>query len=60
MNWEAVGVAVGVVIALLGGNAFLMKLVITSAINEALLAVSQQYVTKHDFEEHIKNCPKGR
>ena len=60
MDWEAVGVAVSMVVALIGGNAFLMKLVIGGEISKCLLLVAQQYVTKEDFEKHIEHCPHKR
>ena len=57
MNWESIGIGVSVASILLGANAGLMKLVIGSEINKCLLAISDKYVTKEDFEKHIVHCP---
>ena len=49
----AVGVTAG--IALCGGNAFLVKLVVQSAISKALL--DGRYVTREELCEHVEQCP---
>jgi hypothetical protein len=53
MNWEAIAAMVALIVAILGGNAWLMKLVIKSCIDEALLAISKEYATKEDLREHV-------
>lgn len=57
MDWQAIGVGVAAGVALVGANAWAMKLVIDNAIKTALLEISREYVTKIDFDKHITNCP---
>jgi len=57
IDWGTIGAAVGATATLLGANAWLMKIVISSAINEALLSISEKYVTHAEFDKHIERCP---
>ena len=57
MNWELFFAGVGAAAVLLGGNAYLMRLVIGSEVGKALLAISKEYVTKEEFDRHIDQCP---
>jgi hypothetical protein len=57
MGWEAIGVGVSAVIAVVAFNAWAMKLVIDNAVKSALLLISHDYVTKEDFNRHIEQCP---
>ena len=41
----------------MGANAWLMKMVIDSAITRALLTIQQDFVTKEEFLRHIDKCP---
>ena len=50
--WEATGVVVGVVLVLIGFNAWCMKLVIDNAVKESFITVSQTFVTKDEFKGH--------
>jgi len=53
MDWQAIGVGIGTGVALIGANAWVMKLVIDNAVKSALLLIAKDYVTKHDFNNHI-------
>lgn len=55
MNWESIGVGVSVAVALLGANAWLMKLVISSEINKFHILVSKDFVSKEECSEHRAN-----
>ena len=57
MDWEAMGVGAGCIIAIISGNAFVMKLIIDNAVTKLNLLVAEKYVTKEDFEKHIAHCP---
>lgn len=46
MDWQMVGVGVTSAAALLGANAWLMKLVIDSAITKSQLNIQREFVTK--------------
>jgi hypothetical protein len=56
-DWEAMGVGVSAAVAVLAANAYLMKLVIRNCINEALLVISEKYVTKEHLNSHQRTCP---
>ena len=56
---ESIGIGVAVASTLLGVNAGLMKLVISSEINKCLLEISDKYVTKAEFRQHMDHCPNG-
>ena len=60
MYWQDIGAGIGIAVALIGGNAWAMKLVIDNAVKSALLEISREYVTKVDFDKHITNCPAQR
>ena len=57
MDWTAIGVGVTAGLALIGANAWAMKLVIDNAVKSALLQIAHEYVTKEDFNQHIERCP---
>lgn len=57
MNWELFFAGIGAAAILLGGNAWIMKLVIGSEISKALLAISKEYVSKEEFDRHVEQCP---
>lgn len=57
MDWPAIGVGVTVAIALLGANAWLMKMVLKGELSATLLAIEREFVTKEEFNRHIDNCP---
>jgi len=56
MDINSVGVGVTVATAILIANAGLMKLVIKSALTDLHLTVSQDFVTKTEFNRHIEGC----
>lgn len=53
-RWNAAGVSVAVAVAILSANAYLMKIVIKSCIDEAMLNISKEYVTKADLDKHVE------
>lgn len=57
MDWQMVGVGIGASSALLAANAFLTKLVVRNAILELKVIITEEFVTRREFEQHIKNCP---
>ncbi len=57
MNWEAIGVGIAAVLAIVGFNAWCMRLVIDNAIAKNMLIIMEKYITKDDFDRHIKDCP---
>ncbi len=60
MNWELFFAGVGAASALLIGNAYLMKITMRSILNEALLTIAKEYLTKVEFDKHIEHCPNMR
>ena len=52
------GIAAGA--TLLAGHAWLMNVIIDRAIGKALLGISNQYMTKEEFNKHIEHCPNMR
>ena len=60
MDWESIGIGIGVASVLLTANAGLMKLVISSEINKCLLGIADKYVTKEEFDKHVEHCPNNR
>ena len=52
INWIAIGVGVTAAASLLGANAWLMRVVIKSCLNEALLSISKEYVSKSECFSH--------
>ena len=59
MDFEAIGAGVAIAVALIGGNAFVMKLIIDNSIKTLHLLVAKDFVTKDEFEKHIEHCPHG-
>ena len=57
LNWHAIGIGITTCIAVVGANAWIMKLVIDNAILKFGKAISNEYVTKGEFKDHIQNCP---
>lgn len=57
MDWQAIGVGVTAGVAMIGANAWIMKMVIENAVKSALLDISHEYVTKLDFDRHLEQCP---
>ena len=57
MNWGLLFTGIGAASALLGANAWLMKIVIDSSVNKALLSIEREFVTKEEFNRHIDKCP---
>ena len=57
MNWEAIGVSVVVALALIGFNAWCMKLVIDNAIGKNMIVIMKTFVTKADCDKHTEQCP---
>ena len=60
MDWAMIFAGVGAAATLLGANAWLMKIVISSEINKVLLNLHKDYVTRDEFERHIRACPHTR
>jgi hypothetical protein len=60
MDWEAIGVGGACIVAVIGGNAFVMKLIIDNAVTKLHLLVAEKYVTKEEFEKHIEHCPHAK
>ena len=56
VEWEQVGVGVTVGIALLSAHAYLMRIIINNAILALGKTISEDYVTKEDFNRHIEHC----
>lgn len=57
INWGLVFSGIGAGATLLGANAWLMKLVIDSALSKALLKIQQDFVTRDEFNRHVDKCP---
>ena len=55
--WHAIGIEITTCIAVIGGNAWVMKLVIDNAVLKLGKTMSEDYVTKQDFMRHIEQCP---
>ena len=60
IQWEQVGVGVTVGVTLLSAHAYLMRIIIKNAILELGKTISEDYVTKADFNRHIEQCPANR
>lgn len=54
MDWSGMAVAVTAVLSVIGGNAYVMKIIIDNAVLKAINTISKEYVTKDDFDRHIK------
>ena len=48
MDWEAIGIGVSAAVAVVGGNAFVMKMIIDNAVSKLHIIVSDEYVKKAD------------
>lgn len=60
ITWEAVGsiaAAVGVIMAI---HAAIISLVVDRAIVRAVLKINQDFITRREFETHVKRCPHTR
>ena len=57
MDWQMIGIGLTAASALLTANAFLTRLVIRTAILELKDIISKEYITRREFENHVKNCP---
>lgn len=57
MNWNILFAGIGAAATLLGANAWLMKIVISSEINKVLLDLHKEYITREEFDRHVKGCP---
>jgi len=60
MNWEAIGVGIAAVLAIVGFNAWCMRLVIDNSIAKNMLLIMEKYATKDDLNNHISQCPVRR
>lgn len=60
MDMQAVGIGITAGVALVGFNAWAMKLVIDNAVLKAVNSISEKYLTKDDFDKHIEQCPRRR
>ena len=56
MNWQDIGAGAAIVVALITGNAFVMKIIIDNAVTKLHLLVSRDYVTKEECEKHREHC----
>ena len=57
MDWQSIGAGAAIVVALITGNAFVMKLIIDNDVTKLELVVSRDYVTKSECEKHREHCP---
>ena len=60
IDWQFIGIGVTVGITLLSAHAALMRVIIKNAILELGKTISEDYVTKEDFNRHIEQCPMTR
>lgn len=60
MDLPSIAAGCGICVALIGGNAWVMKLVIENAVLRAIKRISEDYVSKDDFDRHIEQCPANR
>ena len=60
IQWEVIGIGVTVGITLLSAHAALMRIIINNAILKLGKTISEDYVTKEDFNRHIEQCPMTR
>ena len=56
VKWDAVALAVTVVLAIVGFNAWCMKLIINDALSSNMAIITKEYVTKADFNRHVDHC----
>jgi len=56
MNWGVAGVSITGVLAIVAFNAWCMKLVIDNAIGKNMLLIMDKFLTKEEFEKHVKYC----
>lgn len=57
MDWQAIGVVITGVLAIVAFNAWCMKLVIDNAIGKNMLLIMEKFVLKEDFDKHVSQCP---
>jgi len=60
MDIESIGARAGIIVSIIIGNAFVMKLIIDNAIKTLHLLIAKDYVTQEDFDRHIETCPYAR
>ena len=56
MELQDMGAGAGIVVALIIGNAFVMKLIIDNAVKGLNLLIARDFVTKEEFNNHIEHC----
>jgi len=54
---EYIGVGIAVSSAAITAHAFVMKIVIKSAISDSLVNTYEKFVTKEHLEDHERTCP---
>jgi len=56
-SWEYIGIGIAISSAVITAHAFIMKIVIKSAISESLVNTYEKFVTKEHLEDHERKCP---
>ena len=56
MKWELIFGGIAAASALLGANAWLMKIVIESAVTKAMLSIEKDFVDKDTFNRHVDDA----
>ena len=59
MDIQNIAAGAGIVVSIIIGNAFVMKLVIDNAVKSLNLQITRDFVTKEEFNNHITHCEKN-
>lgn len=60
MSPEAIGVVCAAVTLIMAVHAALIGLIVDRAIMKALLKINKDFVSREEFDRHIKACPHTR
>lgn len=60
MTVEQIGVVCAAITLLMAIHAALIGLIVDRAIMKALLKINKEFVTREEFDRHVKACPHTR
>ena len=60
MDWPAIGGITASITVIMAVHAGLITLIIDRAIMKALLKINKDFVTREEFDRHVKQCPHTR
>ena len=57
MSWEIVGVLTACVTVIMAVHAGIISLVVDRAILKAMASLNKDFVTRVEFDTHVRRCP---